>query len=43
VYYLKLGRSGQVFRRHFVVFFEGDEAVRIEKDLGDKSADTGES
>ncbi|KPK58356.1 MAG: hypothetical protein AMJ59_15710 [Gammaproteobacteria bacterium SG8_31] len=31
VYYLKIGRSGEVFRRHFVVYFEGDEAVRIEK------------
>src|SRR5210317_871044 len=34
VYYLKIGRTRQVFRRHFVVFFEGDEVVRIEKDLG---------
>jgi outer membrane protein assembly factor BamE len=34
VYYLKIGRSREVFRRHFVVFFEGDEVVRIEKDLG---------
>ncbi len=31
VYYLKIGRSGDVYRRHFVVYFEGDEAVRIEK------------
>jgi outer membrane protein assembly factor BamE len=28
---LKIGRSGQVFRRHFVVYFEGDSAVRVEK------------
>lgn len=34
VYYLKIGRTREVFRRHFVVFFEGDEVVRIEKDLG---------
>ena len=33
VYYLKIGRSGNVYRRHFVVYFEGDEAVRIEKIL----------
>ncbi|MGD9292932.1 MAG: outer membrane protein assembly factor BamE, partial [Gammaproteobacteria bacterium] len=33
VYYLKIGRSGDVYRRHFVVYFEGDEAVRIEKIL----------
>ncbi len=31
VYYLKVGRSGDVYRRHFVVYFEGDQAVRIEK------------
>ena len=34
VYYLKIGRTRQVFRRHFVVFFEGDEVIGIEKDLG---------
>ncbi len=34
VYYLRIGRTREVFRRHFVVFFEGDEVVRIEKDLG---------
>lgn len=34
IYYLKIGRTRQIFRRHFVVFFEGDEVVRIEKDLG---------
>jgi outer membrane protein assembly factor BamE len=43
VYYFKHGRSGNVFRRHFVVFFEGDEAVRIEKDLGGADAETDES
>jgi outer membrane protein assembly factor BamE len=37
VYYLKLGRSREVFRRHFVVYFEGDEVVRVEKDLGNTS------
>jgi outer membrane protein assembly factor BamE len=34
VYYLKVGRTREVFRRHFIVYFEGDEVVRIEKDLG---------
>ena len=34
IYYLKIGRSRQVFTRHFIVFFEGDQAVRVEKDLG---------
>lgn len=38
VYYLKLGRSGQVYRRHFVVFFEGDQTVRVEKRTGDTFA-----
>ena len=44
VYYLKVGRSGDVYRRHFVVYFEGDQAVRIEKLLdttpGAQSADS---
>lgn len=31
VYYLKVGRTGEIFRRHFIVYFEGDETVRIEK------------
>ncbi len=31
VYYLKVGRTGDIFRRHFIVYFEGDEAVRVEK------------
>ena len=31
VYYLKIGRSGDVYRRHFVIFFEGDIVARIEK------------
>lgn len=31
LYYLKIGRSGKVYRRHFVVYFEGDAAVRVEK------------
>ncbi len=31
LYYLKIGRTGKVFRRHFVVFFEGDSATRVEK------------
>lgn len=31
VYYLKVGRTGETFRRHFIVYFEGDETVRIEK------------
>lgn len=35
VYYLKIGRSGQIYRRHFVVFFEGDETLRVEKRLDD--------
>lgn len=34
IYYLKIGRSRQVYTRHFIVFFEGDQAVRVEKDLG---------
>jgi len=33
-YYLKNGRTGQVYRRHFIVFFEGEETTRIEKRLG---------
>ena len=33
-YYLKIGRTGHTYRRHFVVFFEGDETVRVEKRLG---------
>lgn len=40
VYYFKQGRSGQVFRRHFVVYFEGELAVRIERDLGNTGAST---
>lgn len=43
VYYLKLGRSGKVFRRHFVVYFEGDEATRVERDLGDTGTESGDS
>lgn len=31
LYYLKIGRSGKVYRRHFIVYFEGDSAVRVEK------------
>ena len=31
VYYLKVGRSGEVFRRHFIVYFEGDETIRVER------------
>jgi len=31
LYYLKIGRSGKVFRRHFIVYFEGDSAIRVEK------------
>ena len=31
VYYLKIGRSGDIYRRHFVITFEGDLAVNIEK------------
>ena len=31
VYYLKVGRTGEIFRRHFIVYFEGDEAIRVEK------------
>jgi outer membrane protein assembly factor BamE len=34
IYYLKIGRSREVFTRHFIVYFEGDQAVRVEKDLG---------
>ncbi|UCC13773.1 MAG: outer membrane protein assembly factor BamE [Gammaproteobacteria bacterium] len=33
-YYLKIGRTGQIYRRHFIVFFEGEETVRVEKRLG---------
>ena len=33
VYFLKVGRTGDVYRRHFIVFFEGDETVRVEKPL----------
>lgn len=40
VYYLKIGRSGDVYRRHFIVYFEGDEAVRIEKILDTTPAAT---
>jgi len=31
VYYLKKGRSRKVQQRHFIVFFEGDSVVRIER------------
>ena len=31
VYYLKVGRTGEVFRRHFIVYFEGDETIRVER------------
>ena len=31
VYFLKIGRTGDMYRRHFVIFFEGDQAVRIDK------------
>jgi len=43
VYYLKLGRSGKVFRRHFVVYFEGDQAIRIERDLGNTAVESSDS
>lgn len=43
VYYLKVGRTGQVYRRHFVVFFEGEEAVRVEKDLGNMGGERSDS
>jgi outer membrane protein assembly factor BamE len=33
-YYLKIGRTGEIYRRHFIVFFEGEETTRIEKRLG---------
>ena len=33
-YYLKIGRTQEVYTRHFTVYFEGDEAVRVDKDLG---------
>ena len=31
VYYLKIGRSGDIYRRHFVITFDGDLAIRIDK------------
>ena len=31
-YYLKRGRSRNVERRWFIVFFQGDEVVRLERD-----------
>ena len=31
-YYLKRGRSRDVERRWFIVFFQGDEVVRLERD-----------
>jgi outer membrane protein assembly factor BamE len=31
VYYLKVGRTGDIFRRHFIVYFEGDETIRVER------------
>ena len=31
VYYLKIGRTGAIYRRHFVITFEGDLAVGVEK------------
>lgn len=34
IYYLKIGRSQEVYTRHFIVFFEGDQTVRVEKNLG---------
>jgi len=33
-YYLKIGRTQEVYTRHFTVYFEGDQAVRVDKDLG---------
>ena len=42
VYYLKIGRTGQVYRRHFVVYFEGETAVRIERDLGNTGTERSE-
>jgi outer membrane protein assembly factor BamE len=32
-YYLRRGRSRDVTRRWFVVYFDGDEVVRLESDL----------
>lgn len=31
VYYFKPGRSSKVVRRHFIVFFEDDKVVRIDR------------
>lgn len=43
VYYFKRGRTGDVFRRHFVVYFEGEQAVRIERNLGNTDSESGDS
>ena len=32
-YYLKRGRSRDIERRWFIVYFEGDQVVRLERDL----------
>ena len=32
-YYLKRGRSREIERRWFIVYFEGDQVVRLERDL----------
>lgn len=42
-YYLKIGRTQEVYTRHFTVYFEGDQAVRVDKDLGNtQENDNGE-
>ena len=41
VYYLKVGRTGQVFRRHFIVWFEGDEATRLERRVEENESSPG--
>lgn len=38
IYYLKVGRTGEIYTRHFIVFFEGDEAVKIEKPTSENLA-----
>ena len=32
VYYYRRGRSGDIYLRHFTVYFEGDQAIRVVRD-----------
>jgi outer membrane protein assembly factor BamE len=38
VYYLKKGRSRKIEERHFIVYFEGDQVVRVERPLADTNS-----